>query len=81
MLTSDAAWDGDNTPELSKSFTSLMKESSLRIAASFFPAFIPFTASSVLLWAGGLESTRQKLVFQIEFLERTEGETRSKRFA
>ena len=38
-LTSGAAWDGDNTPELSKSFTSLMKESSFTIAPALFPAF------------------------------------------
>src|SRR5437879_6477670 len=39
-LTSDAAWDGDNTPEPSKSLTSLMKESRFPIAPAFFPAFI-----------------------------------------
>jgi len=39
-LISDAAWEADNTPELSKSFTSLMKESRFPIAPAFFPAFI-----------------------------------------
>lgn len=43
-LTSDAACDGDNTPELSKSFTSLMKESRFSIAPAFFPAFIMLIA-------------------------------------
>jgi hypothetical protein len=42
--TSDAAWEGDNAPELSKSFTSLMNESRFPIAPAFFPAFIMFIA-------------------------------------
>src|SRR5581483_5276062 len=41
---SGAAWEGDNTPELSKSFTSLMKELRFPIAPAFFPAFIRFIA-------------------------------------
>src|SRR5260370_24101000 len=48
-LTSDAAWDGDNTPELSKSFTSLMKRSRFSIAPAFFPAFIRFIACCSVL--------------------------------